>query len=217
MPAPAWPLRAILLEAMLVGVGGACLALLANSLSPRGLSLTRDYFPGSGRPANPALAGDAGSGSSHRAAPASSGSAEIPADVAQRLRQLGFTPITHAEAVQLFTDPRREQERIVFVDARDDRHYEAGHIPGAHPLDHYRPEKNLPAVLAACQAAERVVVYCTGGTCEDSEFAAITLRDAGLPADRLGVYAGGMNAWTAAGQPVETGPRAGNPAAAPTP
>ncbi|MFM7102779.1 MAG: rhodanese-like domain-containing protein [Verrucomicrobiota bacterium] len=211
MPAPARRLRAILLESVLVGVTGAGLALLANYLSPRGLSLTRDYFPGSGRPASTALSGPL---LTH---PPAAAADDVPPAVAQRLRQLGFTPITHAEAVQLFVDPRREQERIVFVDARDDRHYEAGHIPGAHSLDHYRPEKDLPAVLAACQAAERVVVYCTGGACEDSEFAAITLRDAGLPADRLGVYAGGMNAWSAAGQPVERGPRAGNTTATPTP
>ena len=51
------------------------------------------------------------------------------------------------------------------------------------------------------------MVYCTGGDCEDSEFSAVMLRDAGIPAERLQVYAGGFTEWTALGRPVETGPR----------
>jgi rhodanese-related sulfurtransferase len=51
------------------------------------------------------------------------------------------------------------------------------------------------------------VVYCNGGECEDSEFAAIMLRDAGVPREMLFVFAGGIVEWKAAGLPVETGPR----------
>jgi rhodanese-related sulfurtransferase len=53
----------------------------------------------------------------------------------------------------------------------------------------------------------KVVVYCSGGECEDSEFAAIMLRDAGVPRDILFVYAGGILEWKATGLPVETGAR----------
>ena len=96
---------------------------------------------------------------------------------------------------------------FVFIDARDDRHYEEGHVPGAYQFDRYYPEKHLPAVLPACLTAMKVVVYCTGGSCEDSEFAALALKEAGVPQDRLLVYAGGMTEWGANGWPVEAGER----------
>jgi rhodanese-related sulfurtransferase len=52
-----------------------------------------------------------------------------------------------------------------------------------------------------------VVVYCTGGECEDSHFAAELLREAGVPATNLAVYRGGIAEWEAARLPIETGPR----------
>ena len=93
------------------------------------------------------------------------------------------------------------------VDARDSAHYEAGHIPGAWQFDHYRPESSLPKVLPPCLSALKIVVYCGGGQCEDSEFAAIMLRDAGVRRESLFVYAGGIAEWMARHLPIETGGR----------
>jgi len=62
-------------------------------------------------------------------------------------------------------------------------------------------------VLPACLGALQVVVYCTGGQCEDSEFAAIMLRDAGIQRQNLFVYPGGINEWSALKLPVELGAR----------
>jgi rhodanese-related sulfurtransferase len=107
----------------------------------------------------------------------------------------------------LFRDPEYEQELIVFVDARDDQHYEEGHVPGAYQLDRYYPENHLPTVLPACLNATRVVIYCKGGKCEDSYFAAQAFQEAGVPPERLCVYAGGIAEWGAARLPVETGAR----------
>ena len=56
----------------------------------------------------------------------------------------------------------------------------------------------------AGQAALHVVVYCNGGHCDDSERAAIFLRDLGIPKDRLYVYGGGISEWRHH-WPVETG------------
>ena len=96
---------------------------------------------------------------------------------------------------------------MLLIDARDDQHYEAGHIPGAWQFAHYHPDQYLPSILPACMGAQKVVVYCNGGACEDSEFAAIMLRDAGVPGDNLFVYAGGISEWMTTGQAVETGAR----------
>ncbi|MDP3069732.1 MAG: rhodanese-like domain-containing protein [Opitutaceae bacterium] len=135
----------------------------------------------------------------------------------KRLRQRGLQLVSRSEVVTLFRDLRYEQGLVVFVDARDDQHYTTGHIPGAWQFYHYRAENYLPAILPVCLTALQVVVYCAGGECEDSEFAAIMLRDAGVPAESLFVYAGGITDWTTHGLPVETGSRRSGVFLAPKP
>jgi hypothetical protein len=61
----------------------------------------------------------------------------------------GIATITSAQALAWFRDPQYQQELIVFVDARDSKHYEQGHIPGAFEFDRYYPEKHLFTVLPA--------------------------------------------------------------------
>ena len=87
------------------------------------------------------------------------------------------------------------------------RHYQQGHIPGAYEFDPYRPEKYFGDVLPVCQKAEQIVVYCNGGDCDDSESAALLLRDVGIPNQKLFVYGGGMAEWITNSLPVETGAR----------
>jgi rhodanese-related sulfurtransferase len=123
------------------------------------------------------------------------------------LREQGLQVVEGDEAARLFRDPRHELDQIVFIDARDDQHYEAGHIPGAYEFDHYHAEKYFASVFPVCLQAQQVVVYCHGGDCEDSKFAAIILRDAGIPKEKVYVYVGGITEWQANGLPVETGTR----------
>lgn len=201
----------ILCEALAVAAAGLMCALAANSLSPRGLSLTRDYFPKSaGVQSAPTTPAPRGSPAPSATAPLSNPPAGGPVkgeDVWARLQQKGLQPIRGQDALALFQDPSRAQDLIVFVDARDDTHYQAGHIPGAYQFDRYYPDKYLPGVLPVCANALKIVVYCTGGACEDSEFAALTLKDAGMPAEKIFVFAGGMTEWTGHGWPVESGAR----------
>lgn len=192
---------------------GGLLALAANGVSPRGLSLTRDYFPSLGGPASasasaPVVSADAtpAVGRVDGVAPAGSMVGGAEAAVA-RLQGNGLVSVGDDEVRALFDDPRYAQELVVFVDARDDRRYRAGHIPGAYRFDRFRPEETLAEVVLAGQSAERMVIYCNGGECEDSEYAAIALRDAGVPADRIAVYLGGIVAWQGRGWPVESGDR----------
>ena len=195
--------RRVIIETLLVAVAGGGLALVANALSPRGLSLTRNYFPGGGATSTSVLPVPITTSN----APGTTVSTSSTAGLAAQLQAKGLRLVEGREAARLFADPRYAAESVVFVDARDDRHYQEGHIPGAYQFDHYRPENYLPTVLPACQSAEQIVVYCTGGNCEDSEFATLTLRDARIPAERLFVYAGGMTEWATNGLPVETGAR----------
>lgn len=188
--------KGVLLEAALVAVIGAAFAFGANLISPRGLALTRNYFPaGINRPV-PAARDVANTN------PPASSPAQL---LAVRLKEQGLQWVDGRQAAQLFHDPRFKQGSIAFIDARDEQHYREGHIPGAYEFDPYRPEKYFATVLPVCQAAEQIVFYCNGGDCDDSESAAITLRDVGIANQKLFVYPGGITEWTTNGLPVEIG------------
>ena len=124
-----------------------------------------------------------------------------------RLQAKGLRLLSGPETLALYQSPGYQQELIVFVDARDDRHYESGHIPAAYHFDRYYPDKYLPMILPPCLNATQVVVYCTGGACEDSEFAALALREAGVAPERIAVFAGGLNEWITLSAPLELGGR----------
>ncbi len=185
------PVRKVLLEALLAGAVGLLISLAANALSPRGLRLTRNYSPGGALVAS-------------RALPTNSTNALTTAQfVETQLHAEGLQFADSNLVARLFADPKRGQDLVIFVDARDDEHYRSGHIPGAFQLDHYKPDSYLATVLPVCQVAEKIVVYCKGGSCEDSEQTAIFLRDAGIAKDKLFVYVGGFDEWCTNQLPVE--------------
>jgi rhodanese-related sulfurtransferase len=201
MNASAAAVRSLLLEAVVVGAAGLALALLANQLSPRGLVLTRDYFGSAAR----GTPGDSGAPGSSPVGPrrvASDARSPEPG-----LNRDGFRTVNLDEVRRWQADPRRERGLIVFVDARADRPYRDGHIPGAIQFDPFYPEKRLTEVLAACSLADQVVIYCTGDDCTDSNLAAHLLRDAGVPVARLAVFVGGIGEWKARRSLLEVGER----------
>jgi rhodanese-related sulfurtransferase len=187
----------ILLEALVVSMVGAALAFSANRVSPQGLDLTRNYFQ------------EPAAGVSSAPPNVSGTNATSPLDLLrQKLEEAGLQLASSNDVQKLFRDPRRAQNLVVFLDARNDEEYAAGHIPGAYQFDYYHPEKYLGTVLPLCNEAEQVVVYCNGGDCEASLHAAMMLgNDAGVSKGKLFVYGGGITEWTEQGQPVETGAR----------
>jgi rhodanese-related sulfurtransferase len=192
----------VLLEAVVVVLAAAALAFAANEVSPRGLKLGRNYFPGGTNQAVAPL-------KIPRVVTNASGTnqeIEIP-DPDQRLKDKGLQPISRAKTLEYLHDPRYQEGLIVFVDARNKDEFNDGHIPGAYQLDPYHPEEQVGAVLTACQAADVVVVYCTGGDCEDADSTALLLRDAGIPNTKLFVYGGGYTDWTDNHMAVEEGAR----------
>jgi len=180
-----------------VAATGAALALAANALSPRGLTLARNYFP------NDPRGSAAGAPAAAVGAPGGSPAEQVQA----RARELGLGVADSNLVSRLFSDSRREQGGVVFIDARDTEQYQAGHIPGAWQLDYYHKEEFLPAVLPVCLAAQEVVVYCNGGACEDSLLTASVLLAPVVPKEKLFVYAGGYTEWTNNRLPIELGPR----------
>ncbi|MEJ5237911.1 MAG: rhodanese-like domain-containing protein [Limisphaera sp.] len=189
-------LVSVLGEAVLVLAAGLVFGWLANAVSPRGLQWTRNYFPLAKVEAEaPRPAEDR---------PASQDPGALEAEAVSRVQARGFTAWTFARVAEAFEDPRRLTGQVIWVDARPEAQYRRGHIPGARPLDPYRPEPQLLELLAACLRADQVIVYCSGGRCEDAELAATLLHEAGVPRERLVIYVGGFHEWVEKGQPVET-------------
>ena len=127
--------------------------------------------------------------------------------VADRLAAKGLQPIFFDDVVATFNDPMRGYGLYVFIDARDDAHYREGHIPGALPFDYYHPDATLAEVTAALAAAMKVVIYCNGGDCEDSEFAALFLQGYVADPSSMFVYTGGIAEWREQEMPTERGER----------
>jgi rhodanese-related sulfurtransferase len=195
-------IKTIVVEAAIVIMVGMGVGLAANEISPRGLALSRNYFPaGTNQVVSAPIRAPAAS------SPAAANQTSEADELSERLREKGLQEVKQAQAKILFHDSRKQDGRVIFVDARDEDHYEDGHIPGAYDLDPYHPEKQLGVVLPLCQTAEKIIVYCTGGDCEDADTTAILLRDGGVSNQKLFVYGGGFTEWSDARLPVEMGVR----------
>ncbi len=186
-----------------MGIAGIALAFAANQVSPLGLVLGRNYFPtGTNNAVRPTV-----SARPHADIISTNSATVYPANrLAAQIKQEGLQLIDGARAEQLFRESRLKQH-IVFIDARNEEHYQAGHIPGAYEFDPYHPEKYFPAVLPVCQEAKKVVVYCEGGDCDDSETAALLLKEVGVSGQKLFVYEGGISEWSTNHLPIESGAR----------
>ena len=91
---------------------------------------------------------------------------------------------------------RLEQGKVVVLDVRPEREFEAGHIAGAVSA----PLETLESVAASLPKRREVVAYCRGPYCVYADEAVRLLRARGLRARRLDV---GFPEWRRAGRPVE--------------
>ena len=212
-----------ILESLIVVVVGTGIALVANVGSDVGLELRRNYFkPVGSRPSVPTADSSATTQPGDQAATrpavqessspvhAAQGSAagEVANKVEKLVKEAGLTPLRHDEVAALFHDPQYQSDAYVFVDARNEKQYHEGHIPRAWRLDHVNPQLTLDLVQPFLLGAEKIVIYCHGGDCEDSLFTAGYLRDTvGINPAILHVYTGGMEEWASKGGPVEKGER----------
>lgn len=98
-------------------------------------------------------------------------------------------------------------EQVLFLDARLESDYEAGHIDGAFsmPFTRLGTDEGIDTILMLASPGDGTlfVIYCTGGDCEASEDTAIRLTDLGF--DNFAIMADGYEDWKAAGHPVSAG------------
>jgi len=97
----------------------------------------------------------------------------------------------------------------LFLDARRTSVYEQGHIPGARSFSVWESDidDKVKALYAErsdpLQQAEPIVVYCSGGDCEDSHDLAQKLW--GIQYNNVYVYKDGFPDWQKHGAAVHTG------------
>ena len=98
------------------------------------------------------------------------------------------------------------------LDARRTKDYQEGHVPGARNISPWEGDadaKITALVNEARDGALPVVVYCSGGDCEDSHMLAQRLFGGGF--DNLLVYRDGWPDWVRRGGKSATGPEAAAP------
>jgi len=86
------------------------------------------------------------------------------------------------------------QHQIVWLDARSQAEYAAGHIPGAFLLNEDDWDTLLFEFLNNWDGESPIVVYCGSGGCQASHMVAARLREE-LGFDEISVLHGGWGAW----------------------
>ncbi len=178
-----------------VAVAGSLIGLMVNAArTDRQIVLTRDYF----KVLNITRSNDAGR------IPVSDGTGP-GAPPATNLEH-PFTPVTLDEVIDLFQSPGFGTGEIVFIDARNDEHYEEGHIPGAIHIDRYNSDEHFDQAKVALRSADIIVIYCGGGECEDSIYLASELVEPrGIPFENIRLFEGGMMEWEGDNLDLEVG------------
>ena len=91
---------------------------------------------------------------------------------------------------------RLRSGQVIVLDARPEREFRAGHIPGAVSI----PVEDLEAHLHVLPIDQDIIAYCRGPYCALADQAVATLMANGHRARRLAL---GFPDWRAAGHPVE--------------
>jgi len=110
--------------------------------------------------------------------------------------------ITTRQARYLF-----EQNLAEFFDARPKDTFEDGHIAGAFSLPVDSFENGEPFSVSILNDDKYIVIYCSGGNCEESHFIAediATYRPELV--NMIHIYVAGYPGWTQAGLPTQSGP-----------
>jgi rhodanese-related sulfurtransferase len=82
----------------------------------------------------------------------------------------------------------------IWVDARSDDRFAAGHVTAAVSVNEDAWDEGLGRFLQIWQPGAKIVVYCDGADCQASELVAQRLRRE-LDLEDVYVLAGGFEAW----------------------
>jgi len=134
-----------------------------------------------------------------------------PAPIVEEDPLKRFPPHPDKPYVEIgFADVKALHDKIVlFLDARRTSVYEQGHIPGARSYSVWESDiedkvrKLFDERSDPRQQLLPIVIYCSGGDCEDSHMLAQKLW--GIQFNNIYVYKDGFPDWQQHGAPVHTG------------
>ena len=90
---------------------------------------------------------------------------------------------------------QRWQGKVLWIDARIQEQYDAGHIPGAVLLNEQHFEEQLFGLLDTLQTNTKpIIIYCNAVKCDASRKILERLKQT-LPIENAFVLKGGWNAW----------------------
>lgn len=93
---------------------------------------------------------------------------------------------------------------VYFVfDARPREHFVEGHLPGAMSLPSDGFDEHMLEYAMMLIPEQEILVYCSGQVCDESLMVCRELLNQGYT--NLVLFAAGMEAWQAAGYPLEEG------------
>ena len=98
------------------------------------------------------------------------------------------------------------RKTVPFLDARRTSVYRDGHIAGARPFSVWEADVDEKVKAFFAEGTDQsapIVVYCSGGTCEDSHMLAEKLYMVGF--DNVLIYKDGYPDWVKRGLPVTKG------------
>ena len=126
-------------------------------------------------------------------------SSETVVPVADSVNSDGPQPIELTDALE-----KLKQGKAIFMDARSEYDYNAGHIQTARNY----PEKTLdiwmPDFFNNTPPESLLITYCSDTRCHLAEHLAVKLYELGYPNVRF--LPAGLSAWQARGYPVESEP-----------
>jgi rhodanese-related sulfurtransferase len=212
-------LRRHLLETVTLVVAAIALALVANTLASRErkLQLPGDY-PNATVVTKAAPAGDL-SAPSQAATPTSSPATAQQGSTSKKT-PVGVSPASPSADVAATFPPHPDRPYVeisgedaarlfaagaLFLDARRTSDYIGGHIAGARPVSVWESDvdEKVMALLGERDGKQPLVLYCSGGDCEDSHMLAQKLWGAGF-SNNL-VYRDGFPDWMKRGGAVRSG------------
>ncbi len=123
-----------------------------------------------------------------------------------------FTPHPDKPYIEIHGDDvtALHKKGVLFLDARRTSVYEQGHIPGARPFSVWESDIDEKVNKLFAERSDPrdqnlpIVIYCSGGDCEDSHMLAQKLW--GIQFNNVYVYKDGFPDWQKRGQPVHTVP-----------
>jgi len=108
-----------------------------------------------------------------------------------------FDYVPLPQIIQIFYSPDS-----IFLDVRDEKYYNYGHIQNALNLPMSELESKLPSLLKSLQASPNIVIYCNGPSCGVPIIIAKRLVKENVPFNHIKIYIQGWPEWRSCHLPM---------------